>query len=84
VIRIVSPKYPPEAESAGVKGKVVIKLRIDEEGKIESARVIKGHRLLRRAALEAAKGWKFLPVTFKEKRIKYAGTITVYFSEDTK
>ncbi len=54
---IKKPKivYPELAMKAGAEGTVIVTLIIDEEGKIDSVRILKSVKMLDNAALEAAK-----------------------------
>jgi len=42
-----------------VSGAVVVEVTVDEQGNVISARAISGPPLLRDAAVDAARGWKF-------------------------
>ena len=57
------PSYPEVARAAKVSGQVMVEVVIDESGKVVWARVIKGHPLLRLAALRAACQRTFEPYT---------------------
>jgi TonB family protein len=58
-IQKVDPEYPEEARAAGVDGKVVVEVTIEETGEVSKAKVISGHRLLQQAAVDAVKQWRF-------------------------
>lgn len=51
--------YPPAAKSAGVQGKVVVRVRVNDAGAVESAEVVEGPELLRQASVDAAKQMRF-------------------------
>jgi TonB family protein len=55
------PVYPPLARAAKVTGTVVVEVTVDQTGNVIAARAISGHALLRDAAVEAARKWKFKP-----------------------
>lgn len=76
----VEPAYPPLAKAARVSGSVVVEVTVDEEGKVESARPISGHPLLKDAAVNAARGWKFAPTMLSGVPVKVIGTITFNFN----
>jgi len=58
----VQPEYPEEALEAGIEGRVVLKLQIDEAGKVSDAEVVEGLGYgLDEAAKEAAKQYEFEP-----------------------
>src|SRR6266852_3765799 len=52
--KLYSPVYPPIARTARVTGEVTIQVRVRRDGSIFSTEVIKGHPLLKGAALESA------------------------------
>jgi TonB family protein len=60
-LQTVKAEYPPEAASAGIQGEVVVKVHVSETGDVDSAEVVSGEPALTKAALEAAKKWKFKP-----------------------
>jgi TonB family protein len=78
IVRI-TPVYPPFAEAEGVSGKVVVQVMVDDQGNVTKARAIQGHELLREAAEQAARGWKFTPTTLSGKPVKVIGTVTFNF-----
>jgi TonB family protein len=79
--RRVEPKYPEEAKKKGIKGGVIVEVKVDEEGKVIAAKALTGHKLLRSAAIEAAKGWRFTPTQLSGKPVKVVGTITFVFKD---
>jgi TonB family protein len=61
VDRRVQPIYPPMAWAAHVDGTVLLEIRIDVSGKVESAKILKGPLMLQQAALDGVKHWTFRP-----------------------
>ncbi len=61
-IYLVTPKYPEAAKAVNIYGLVQIAVVIDENGKVVSASVLKGHPLLIPAALKAAFKSTFHPI----------------------
>ncbi|MGH9877654.1 MAG: TonB family protein, partial [Nitrososphaerales archaeon] len=62
----VEPVYPAAATAIRIQALVPkIEVKVNREGNVISARVVSGASLLRDAALEAAKSWKFTPITDK-------------------
>jgi TonB family protein len=54
-------KYPNVAGMAHIEGVVVVRVKLDREGKVVDAMAISGNGLLWRASLENAKQWRFEP-----------------------
>lgn len=73
------PAYPRSALREGWQGRVVLRVRVLPNGKVESARVqtSAGHDTLDEAALEIVKSWSFVPATQGGKPI--AGWVSVPF-----
>jgi len=59
--KTVKPDYPAIARSARIYGKVIVEVTINEQGGVSTARAIEGPPVLRQAAIDAAKQWKFEP-----------------------
>jgi protein TonB len=76
----VEPLYPAAAVAARVHGIVVIEARIDAEGRVESARVVRSIPLLDQAALDAVRQWRFEPVVFKGTPTSIYTTLAVNFN----
>ena len=55
----VEPKYPPMGRNLNLSGEVVVRVVVNRAGKVVAACVDSGHPLLRLAAIEAARKWKF-------------------------
>jgi protein TonB len=75
----VEPSYPPLAKAAHVTGSVMVEITIDENGRVISASALSGHPLLKDAAVQAARGWKFAPTMLSGVPVKVIGTITFNF-----
>jgi len=55
----VAPAYPELAKKMHISGAVRMELNVDPEGEVKDVTVLKGHALLRDAAVTAAKQWVF-------------------------
>ena len=55
----VEPTYPLMAKHAHVSGDVVVRVLVNRAGKVVAVCLVSGHPLLRAAALDAAKQWRF-------------------------
>jgi TonB family protein len=78
----VEPLYPDEAKFARVQGEVAVEITVDEKGAVISAQPISGHPMLREAAADAARLWKFTPTTVAGTPVKVISTITFNFTMD--
>ena len=69
----VAPKYPPLAALARVSGNVAVRVAIDGSGGVTKAELVSGHPLLSKAAVEAAKKWRFerAPIQSRTTEVKF-------------
>ena len=74
------PVYPQAAQDAGVSGVVIIEARIDAEGNVTDARVIRPVAMLSEAAQDAVLQWKFTPTMLNGVAVPVIMTVTVNFS----
>ena len=81
VIKRVQPRYPADAKAASVSGPVSVRVLISEEGKVIEAEAVSRHKLLREAAVEAAKQFVFSPTERSGVPEKAKGAITFHFNE---
>lgn len=77
----VEAETPALARSAGVSGKVVVKLLINENGIVASTKIISGHPLLQQSALKATKEWTFKPSFLGDTPVKVESQLTFRFSK---
>jgi periplasmic protein TonB len=84
LIEAPQPIYPDEAKEQKIEGIVTVRIVIDEEGKVISAKVASGHQLLHGASKEAAFKARFKPTTVNGKPAKVSGAMTYNFVLDKK
>jgi TonB family protein len=77
--RKVQPAYPAIAKAARAQGSVQVEVTISESGEVMNAQAISGHPMLREAALQAAKQWRFKPTELSGVPVKTQGVITFNF-----
>ncbi len=81
----VAPTFPAEAKEARVQGIVLIHCRVDAEGRMAHAEVLKGIQgeagaMLNEAALEAVRQWRYEPaVDERGTPVEAEMTITINF-----
>ena len=78
--KTVAPTYPQTARTARVSGRVTVFLIVDERGGVEAVRRSEGPELLRRAAEEAARRWKFRPTIVNGQPARVTGSIQFNFA----
>ena len=78
-ISLPRPPYPPIARSAHATGPVDVQVLVDEVGRVISATAVRGHPLLRQAAVAAARQARFRPTLLAGQAVKVTGVITVNF-----
>lgn len=76
----VAPVYPQTARAARMSGRVTVFLLIDEKGAVEAVRRTDGPEMLRRAAEDAARRWKFRQTLVDSKPVRVSGFISFNFA----
>jgi TonB family protein len=80
LIQKTPPVYPQIAKSARVSGTVVLEASISKTGVIENLRVVSGPVMLRQAALDAVRTWRYKPYRLNNEPVEIETTINVIFS----
>jgi protein TonB len=75
-----NPTYPPIARAAHVSGAVVLHAVISKTGTIEKLEVISGPEMLRTAATEAVRNWRYKPYLLNGDPTEVDTQITVNFN----
>jgi TonB family protein len=78
-LNLAKPLYPELARKSNIQGEVTVKIMLDEEGKVVSAKAVEGPSLLRSAAEDAARRSKFKPSLAGKQAVKATGFITYNF-----
>ncbi len=78
-----SPEYPPMALRLGIRGKVDVEMVVDENGAVESARIVtSSNRMFDEPVLKAVRTWRFTPPVNRSGQkvaVYYLKTITFDF-----
>jgi len=61
LLRRKDPEYPRLAKEAGARGTVELIATVGADGKVKAVKVVKGHPLLQRAAIDAVMQWIYRP-----------------------
>jgi TonB family protein len=79
LIHSVPPKYPAEARSRGAQGTIVLKIVVDENGKVASVGLVEGNAALANSAIEAVKQWRYRPYVRDGKDLSFQTVVIVDF-----
>jgi len=74
------PKYPSDAKRAHVEGRVVLVATISVSGKVEDLCVSQGPEMLRQAAFDAVKTWKYKPYEVNSHPVEVKTLMNVDFT----
>jgi protein TonB len=72
-------QYPSIARQLHTEGEVVINVDVDTSGTVSAAKAVSGPSVLRTAALDAVKRWKYAPATLDGKPVASTQTVKVDF-----
>jgi protein TonB len=73
------PEYPEVAKMTRTEGAVEFEAVIGKDGTIEELKVLRGHPLLVKAALDAVQRWRYQPTLLNGEPIEVVTEITVNF-----
>lgn len=79
-VKDVRPVYPAAARDAGIQGIVIIETRIERDGRVGSAGVLRSIPELDQAALDAVYQWEFQPALMNGVPVPVILTVTVQFT----
>ncbi|HEY0379585.1 MAG TPA: TonB family protein [Pyrinomonadaceae bacterium] len=76
----VNPSYPQTAKLARITGVVKVYLEIDEKGAVKVVQRADGPQMLKQAATEAARRWKFRPTVIGGQPTRVIGFLNFNFT----
>lgn len=79
LVHSVVAQYPPMARQIRAEGEVVVAIDIDATGNISSAKAIAGPPVLRTAAVDAVRHWKYQPATLGDKPVASSDSVKIDF-----
>lgn len=79
--RLGVPRYPADAQAAGISGVVIAEIVIDPSGNVAEAKVLRSVPLLDEAALQAVREWHYTPTVVNGTPTPVRMTVTVNFSQ---
>jgi periplasmic protein TonB len=82
LIRQTQPVYPSIAKAARVSGTVVLHASIAANGAIKDLQVVSGPAMLRQAAADAVRTWRYKPYKLSNEPVEVQTTISVVFTPE--
>jgi periplasmic protein TonB len=79
IVQRLEPVYPLIARQARISGTVELEGIIGIDGRIRELRVLSGHPLLTKAALDAVRHWVYEPTRLNGQPVEVIAPITVHF-----
>jgi periplasmic protein TonB len=76
----VAPLYPMIARQAHIDGVVILEAVLDDQGRVESVRVLRSIPMLDQAAVDAVRQWRFTPALLNGQAVPVVMTVTVNFT----
>ncbi len=80
LIHRVEPVYPAPAAQAHVTGLVILEATVNEQGEVAKVVVLRSHKLLEQAAIDAVKQWRYRPLLLNGSAQSFVLTVTLNFS----
>jgi periplasmic protein TonB len=80
IISKMQPEYPPLAKMARIQGTVKLEAVISKDGTIQELKVISGHPLLVKAAVEAVQQWRYRPTLLSGEPVEVQTEVDVIFT----
>jgi periplasmic protein TonB len=74
------PEYPPLAKMARIQGSVRLEAVISKDGTIQDLKVLSGHPLLVKSALEAVQRWRYQPTLLNGEPVEVITEVDVNFT----
>jgi TonB family protein len=82
--RVVSCALPRLPGVFDGQGTIAVEIQIDEEGNVRCAKALTGHPVMKRAAVEAAKQWKFKPLIVEGKASPFQSVLLIVVHWDAR
>jgi protein TonB len=80
LIHETKPVYPPLAMQARIQGTVLLQAVVAKDGTVQELRVVSGHPLLVKAAMDAVRLWRYKPYRLNDQPVEVDTEIIVNFT----
>src|SRR5205814_2250905 len=84
LVKRIEPIYPAIAQMAAIDGIVILDAIVDEHGRVQSVKVLRGHPLLAKAATDAVQQWEYEPLKLNGTPTAFELTVSLWFHFDDK
>lgn len=84
LVKRVEPIYPVVAQLAAIDGIVILDAIVDEHGRVQSVKALRGHPLLVKAAIDAVEQWQYEPLKLNGRATAFQLTVSLWFHFDDK
>jgi len=84
LLKRVEPVYPAIAQLASIDGVVILDAIVDEHGRVQSLKVLRGHPLLAKAAIEAVQRWEDEPLKLNGAPTPFELSVSLWFHFEEK
>ena len=84
LVKRVEPVYPAIAQAAAIDGVVILDAIVDEHGRVQSLKVLRGHPLLAKAAMEAVQQWEYEPLKLNGAPTPFELSVSLWFHFEEK
>jgi TonB family protein len=79
LLHTVQAQYPAMARQIRAEGEVLLDVQVDAAGNVSDAKALSGPPLLRAAAIEAVRHWKYQPASVGDKPIASRDSVKIDF-----
>lgn len=79
LLHSVQPRYPVLAEENHIEGNVIVQVDVDAAGNVAKASAVSGPVMLRQAAVDALRKWRYKPSTVNGEPVPIQLLVTVKF-----
>jgi protein TonB len=80
LIHRVEPVYPAIAVAANVQATIILEATVNELGYVQDVRVLRSHKLLDQAAIDAVRQWRYSPLMLNDRPASFVLTVVLTFS----
>ncbi len=80
LVSSVPPEYPSVARQFHAEGNVIVSATVGTDGHVKNAKAVSGNPMLRDAAVNAVRQWKYKPATLNGQSVESSIQVTLKFT----